>query len=74
MGSGPIGMSPQMGRPHISKDPSRGYVEYDPIVRMKDGSVLRGEHGLMDIRAEVGRAAYDAGMLDNPVIRSILRK
>lgn len=61
------------GYPHISKDPARGYVERDPVLDVGNGVKLPGEHGLMDIRAEVARAAYDAGMLANPVIQGILK-
>jgi hypothetical protein len=71
-------LSPDMGWPHISKDPSRGYVEYDPILRIRypDGKEVKkkGEHGLMDIRAEIARTAYETGMLDNPLIKEILRR
>lgn len=63
-----------LGRPHISKDPSRGYVEYDSYVELKDGSKIHGRHGIMDINAEIARTAYDKGMLNNQFIRDILKR
>lgn len=62
------------GYPHVSNDPQRGYVERDPVLELNTGQKLHGEHGVIDIRAEVARCAYDAGMLDNPVIQQILGK
>jgi len=72
--SNPIRFTPDMGWPHVSRDSSRGYVEYDPILRLSNDKKIEGEHGLMDIRAEVARSAYSAGMLDTPLIREILKK
>ena len=71
----PIGMSVDLGKPHTSTDPDRGYIEYDPILRGSHGQKIgTGEHGLIDIKAEIATQAYLNGMLDNLVIRSILKK
>lgn len=70
----PSGLSPDLGYPHISKDPNRGYIENDPILRVGGGKNLSGEHGLMDINAEVGRTAYNAGMIDSPIITGFFKK
>ena len=65
-------ISPDLGWPHVS---TRGYVEYDPFVRGTTGKVLKtGEHGLIDLRAEIAVTAYDSGMLQNPIIQDILKK
>ena len=72
--SDPTRLSPDLQWPHISNDPGRGYVEHDPIVRLSDGRIERGQHGLMNVRAEIARTAYDAGLLDTPVVKSILDK
>ncbi|MBN4081226.1 hypothetical protein JYT44_02555 [Caldithrix abyssi] len=65
--------SVDLGLPHTSNDPSRGYIEYDPIVRLSNGNKIHGEHGLIDLKAEIANSAFDAGMLGNPVIRDILK-
>lgn len=66
-------ISPELGWPHVSDHAPRGYVEYDPIVRISnERKPLTGAHGLMDIRAEITRTAYDAGVLDTPLFRKIL--
>lgn len=67
-------MDAKMGRPHLSKAKNRGYVEYDPYIEMRDRTKQRGQHGLMDIRAEVARSAYDVGMLNDPIIQTIVKK
>lgn len=67
-------MDPKFGYPLISKDAERGYVEYDPYVELSNGKILHGGHGLMDIRAEIARSAYDANILNNPLIRTIIKK
>lgn len=68
-----IGLSPELGKAHVSKDRERGQVEYDPILRLPDGTILRGEHGLTDVRAEIVRAAYDSGGWESPIIKDILK-
>ena len=68
-------ISPELGSPHVSDEVSRGYIEYDPFVRGTTGKVLKtGEHGLIDLRAEIAVTAYDSGMLQNPIIQDILKK
>lgn len=67
-------ISPDLQRPHVSRDPMRGYVEHDPIVRVGPRGIERGQHGLMDIRAEIARTAHDAGMIDDQIIRDILKR
>ena len=66
-------MNLEKGNLHISKDPSRGYVEYDPYVEFSTGKKKHFKHGIMDIRAEVGISANNSGMLDNFVIKEILK-
>ena len=66
------GLSPDLGFPHISRDPDRGYIENDPILRLPNGKVLHGQHGLMDIRAEITSAGHGAGVLDSPLLRDII--
>ena len=68
-----MSINPQTGRPHVSKDPSRGYVEYDPYVELSHGKKVHGEHGIMDLRAEVARSAHEANMMDNQIIKDILK-
>ena len=66
------GMSPDLGYAHISHDPNRGYIENDPILRLPNRDIMHGQHGLMNVRAEIARAGYDSGMLDNPTLIDIL--
>jgi len=67
------GLSPSLGLPHISQDPQRQYIEYDPYMQLGNGKTIPGRHGLISLRAEIGRAAYDSGMLDNPFVRELLK-
>lgn len=71
-----VSLNPTLGEPHISRDPSRGYIEYDPHIEIRRHGVIRevlpGQHGLMDVRAEIGVALYEAGMLFTPFARKIL--
>ena len=66
-------MDAKTGNLHISKDPKRGYVEYDPYIELFNGKKIPGKHGIMEIRTEIAREAYAAGMLDNPAIKEFLR-
>jgi len=67
-------MDAKKGNLHTSNDPSRGYVEYDPYIKLSDGKKVKGQHGIMDIPSEVARSAYDKGMLNNPIIKDIIKK
>jgi hypothetical protein len=74
--AGNLTMDFKPGSQHQSKDPDRGYIETDPVLEVaKDGKkeILRGEHGIMDIKAEVANAAYKAGTIENPTIKQILQ-
>lgn len=62
------------GRLHISREPGRGYVENDPVLELDNGKKVHFEHGIMDIRTEIARTAYDAGLLNSPLIREMLKK
>ena len=64
----------KVGYLHRSKDPNRGYLENDPYIELANGKKMHGEHGLFDLRANVAVSAYEAGMLDNPIIREVLKK
>ena len=66
-------MNLEKGNLHISKDPKRGYIEYDPYVELSTGKKKHFKHGIMDIRAEIAREAYSSGMLDNSAIKDFLK-
>ena len=66
-------MNAKQGNLHISKDKSRGYIEFDPYLELSNGRKLHGKHGIMNIPAEVTKSAYEANMLDNIVIKDILK-
>lgn len=60
------------GNPHRSEVLSRGYVERDPIIKLADGTKIPGQHGIMDVRAEIACESYEAGMLNTKVVKDIL--
>lgn len=64
-------MDPKLGNLHQHKNGSFGY---DPYVNLKNGKRKHGDHGLIDIRTEIAQSAYNAGMLNNPLIKDILKK
>jgi hypothetical protein len=59
---------------HVSKDVNRGFVENDPVLELDNRKKEHFEHGIYDVRSNVARAAYDAGMLNLPLIQEIIKK
>ncbi len=66
-------MEIKYGKAHISEDPNRGYIEYDPYIELSDGKKIHGKHGLINLRAEIADSAYNAGMIKNPAIKEFLK-